>query len=149
MAKIFKVKVDGETFFVEVEEISQKPIIKHIENIKTGKIVADEKKAEEEKLEEKRETISAVPVDYPSNNSASTQIEKPKGDFILSPLPGKIISINVKQGQKIKKGDLILVIEAMKMENEIFASHDSTVKEIFVKSGDSVETNAKLIRLER
>lgn len=148
MGKVYKVKIDGETFFVEIEEIGQKPTIKHIESVKAEK-PAFEEKVEEKKLEEKKETPAAVPVDVPYGNGNSGKVEKPLGDFITSPLPGKIISINVKQGQKIKRGDLLLVLEAMKMENEVFASHEATVKEIYAKAGDTVETNARLIRLER
>ncbi len=147
MGKVFKVKIDGETFFVEIEEIGQKPAIKNIESVKAEKPAFEEKV--EEKLEGKKETPAAVPVDVPYGNGSPEKVEKPLGDFITSPLPGKIISINVKQGQKIKRGDLLLVLEAMKMENEVFASHEATVKEIYAKAGDTVETNARLIRLER
>lgn len=147
MGKVFKVKIDGETFFVEIEEIGQKPAIKNIESVKAEKPAFEEKV--KEKLEGKKETPASVPVDVPYDNGSPEKVEKPLGDFITSPLPGKIISINVKQGQKIKRGDLLLVLEAMKMENEVFASHEATVKEIYAKAGDTVETNARLIRLER
>lgn len=151
MGKIYKVKVDGETFLVEIEEVGQKPSVKYIEKTREDKATPQETKIKEEKTteinEEKKPSLS-VPVDF-INGSENTVKEKTLGDFITSPLPGKIISVNVKIGQKIKKGDLLLVIEAMKMENEIFASRESSVKEIYVKAGDLVETNQKLIKMER
>ncbi len=151
MGKVYKVKVDGETFLVEIEEVGQRPSIKHIEKTKEDKTTSQENKIAEEKtteIHEEKKALSSVPVDI-INGSENTVKEKALGDFITSPLPGKIISVNVKPGQKIKKGDLLLVIEAMKMENEVFASHETAVKEIYVKAGDLVETNQKLIKMER
>ena len=55
-------------------------------------------------------------------------------------MPGKILSIAVKKGQEVKEGDLILVLEAMKMENEIFCGRGGTVKEIPVNEGATVNT---------
>lgn len=151
MGKVYKVKVDGETFLVEIEEVGQKPSVKHIEKTREDKAPPQETEIKEEKTkeihEDKKPSLS-VPVDI-INGSENIVKEKTSGDFITSPLPGKIISVNVKAGQKIKKGDLLLVIEAMKMENEVFASHESSVKEIYVKAGDLVETNQKLIKMER
>lgn len=67
---------------------------------------------------------------------------------IKAPMPGIIIGIEVKEGDKIKEGDTLLILEAMKMENAIFSSKDATVKSISVKTGDTVEKNKLLIELE-
>jgi len=61
-------------------------------------------------------------------------------EVIVSPMPGKIVSIAVKKGQAVKEGDLILVLEAMKMENEIYCGRGGTVKEIAVSEGATVNT---------
>lgn len=61
-------------------------------------------------------------------------------EVITAPMPGKILSIAVKKGQEVKEGDLILVLEAMKMENEIFCGRGGTVKEIPVNEGATVNT---------
>jgi biotin carboxyl carrier protein len=66
---------------------------------------------------------------------------------IISPLPGLIIKIAVKEGDAVKEGQLVLVMEAMKMENEIHATKDGVVKEIKVKQGDSVVENDILMVL--
>jgi len=63
-------------------------------------------------------------------------------------MPGKIVKVLVENGQSVKAGDSLLVMEAMKMENEMKASADCTVKEIKVKAGDSVESGALLIDFE-
>lgn len=67
---------------------------------------------------------------------------------ILSPMPGTILAVKVSVGQQIKKGDTVVVLEAMKMENEIPATQDGTVSSIEVSNGATVETGATLITLE-
>ena len=64
---------------------------------------------------------------------------------VVSPLPGKVIKINVNQGDSVKRGDAVIVIEAMKMENKIAAGKDAVVDKINVKVGDLVQTNTILL----
>jgi glutaconyl-CoA decarboxylase len=63
-------------------------------------------------------------------------------------MPGKILDVKVTVGAAVKSGDVVLMLEAMKMENEIFAPEAGTVKEVRVNKGDSVDTGAVLIVLE-
>ena len=67
-----------------------------------------------------------------------------EGEPILAPLPGVITKILVATGQKVKKGDTVLVLEAMKMENNIEAPCDGTLKKFMVQKGDSVLEGAPL-----
>ena len=69
------------------------------------------------------------------------------GATVKSPLPGVIISIDVKEGQAVRKGQKVAVLEAMKMENEIQADADGTVAAILVSKGDSVLEGADIIKL--
>ena len=69
------------------------------------------------------------------------------GKDIVSPLPGVIISIDVKEGQTVKRGEKVAVIEAMKMENEILSECDGTVTAIHVSKGDSVLEDAKIVTI--
>lgn len=66
---------------------------------------------------------------------------------VAAPMPGKILNVKVSSGQSVKKGDVMLVIEAMKMENEIVAPSDGTVASIHAAVGDSVEAGATLATL--
>ena len=68
--------------------------------------------------------------------------------FLLAPMPGKIVSINVKDGQKIKSGENLLTLEAMKMENLITADKDTKIKKINVKPNDAVEVDQVLIEFD-
>lgn len=61
---------------------------------------------------------------------------------------GRIISINVKNGQPVKKGDLILVYEAMKMENDVEAGKDAVIKRVLVTEGEVVNTDTPLIEFQ-
>lgn len=79
--------------------------------------------------------------------SGGKKDKKQKND-ITSPMPGVILKINVKEGDEIKKGDVILVLEAMKMENEIKAIRDCKIKKINVEEKKSVNKNELLVILE-
>ena len=63
-------------------------------------------------------------------------------------MPGKIVSVNVKDGQKIKSGENLLILEAMKMENLITADKDTKIKKINVKPNDTVEVDQVLIEFD-
>ena len=66
------------------------------------------------------------------------------GETVSSPMPGTILSVNVQNGAAVKKGDVLMILEAMKMENEIIAPCDGTIASVNVQNGASVETGATL-----
>jgi len=82
---------------------------------------------------------------------AAPKAAAPKGAAgavkVNAPMPGKILSVKVSAGQSVKKGDVIMVLEAMKMENEIVAPQDGVIAGINVGAGDSVEAGAVLASL--
>lgn len=66
---------------------------------------------------------------------------------VKAPMPGNIMKVNVKPGQSVKKGDVLVVLEAMKMENDVCAPEDGTVASVEVSQGATVETDAVLVTL--
>ena len=66
------------------------------------------------------------------------------GETVTSPMPGTILSVNVKEGATVNKGDVLMILEAMKMENEIIAPCSGTIASVNVQNGASVETGATL-----
>ena len=95
----------------------------------------------------------AAPVAAPVPQPAPVVKEAPKaaptgGIQITSPMPGSIFKLNVKPGDSVKKGDVVLILEAMKMENEIFAAEDAVVSSVEVKEGATVNTGDVLVILE-
>src|SRR5258706_12644009 len=69
-------------------------------------------------------------------------------DFVTAPMPGRIVRVLVAPGVDVEAGTPLIVIEAMKMENELRASHAGKIAEIVVRPGDTVEGGAKLLRFE-
>lgn len=66
---------------------------------------------------------------------------------VVAPMSGKILGVKVSVGQAVKKGEVVAVLEAMKMENDIVALEDGTIASINVNVGDSVETNQTLVTI--
>ena len=67
------------------------------------------------------------------------------GEVIKSPMPGNVLKINVTPGQKVNEGDVLLILEAMKMENEVVSTKTGTVAQIVVEKGAVVETGSPLV----
>lgn len=67
------------------------------------------------------------------------------GEAVKAPMPGNVMKILVSQGQKVKEGEVLIILEAMKMENEIVASKSGTVAQIAVTKGQVVETGTPLV----
>ncbi len=132
--KQFKIKVNEKEYLVEVEEIttgvSSSPAapVSKVE----PKVVKEEPKQEERKPTK-------------SENKQSPTISTTEGEEIKAPMPGKILKINVSEGDVVKEGDTVLILEAMKMENEIIANSSGKVKKISVSVNDMVETDDTLL----
>lgn len=92
--------------------------------------------------------FSAAPQNE-NQGAAPAPASKPAGagKAVTSPLPGVIIEVSVKEGQAVKAGQKVAVIEAMKMENEIQASADGTVTAVLVNKGDSVLEGAEIVKI--
>lgn len=86
----------------------------------------------------------AAPVAAPAAPVASQSVSA-EGTSVPSPMPGTILSINVSVGQTVKSGDVLMILEAMKMENDISAPCDGTVKQILVSKGSTVNTDDVLV----
>jgi biotin carboxyl carrier protein len=79
-------------------------------------------------------------------NAGRSQLTTPSGErFIKAPIPGMIVKIMVQEGAEITANQPVIILEAMKMENELRAQRDGVVKEILINAGESVEQGAELI----
>lgn len=88
----------------------------------------------------------AAPVAVPAPAApAAPQAVSADGTKIVAPMPGSIVNINVSAGQAVKAGDVLIVLEAMKMENDITAPCDGTVKQIVTTKGATVNTDDVLL----
>ena len=90
----------------------------------------------------------AAPAPAPVAAAPAPKAAAPAGaTTVEAPMPGKILNIKVSEGQAVKFGEVVVIMEAMKMETEIVAPADGTVSKILVKAGDSVDTGAALVAL--
>ena len=81
--------------------------------------------------------VAAAPAAAPAAPAAPAGAALAAGEVVKSPMPGNILKINVAQGQKVNEGDVLIVLEAMKMENEIVATKSGTVAQIVTAQGRS------------
>ena len=77
--------------------------------------------------------------------AAAAPVVTGAGEAVNSPMPGTILKVNVAQGQAVKEGDVLCILEAMKMENEIMAPKDGTITQVLVTKGATVDTGAPLV----
>ncbi len=91
---------------------------------------------------------AAAPSDVPAAAPAApaaAPVVTGAGESVGAPMPGTILKVNVQNGQAVKAGTVLVVLEAMKMENEILAPKDGTVTQVLVSKGSSVDTGAPLV----
>jgi biotin carboxyl carrier protein len=139
LSRIFKVKVNGKSYDVEVEEVPSNS--------------SNKTPVQESKPEPKQEVKKTVPTPSPVKNEepkepAPTQSSDENEKEVLAPLPGVVIDIKVKVGDKVNPGDKLMVIEAMKMENEIPSEIAGVVDKILVSKGDNVDGDEPVIILK-
>lgn len=87
----------------------------------------------------------AAPAAAPAAPAAVPAAALASGEVVKAPMPGNILKINVAPGQKVEDGDVLIVLEAMKMENEIVATKSGTVAQVAVSKGAVVETGTPLV----
>lgn len=134
--KKFKFKIDGNEFEVSVNEIEQN--IAEVEVNGTPFTVEIERQEKSSSSTMIRKPAGKVaPIATPTRSAVATAVK--------SPLPGSIIKVLVTPGQTVKRGDVLLTVESMKMENNILAEHDGVVKKIYVQAGQSVMQGDVLI----
>ncbi|CEP77919.1 MAG: biotin/lipoyl-containing protein [Defluviitoga tunisiensis] len=152
MKKKFKVTINNKTYEVEVEDIGTELSISEDARTEISRRVEDdtnikslEKRKKKEAKKRKEKEVFSKEVNQLSEEMASTSGSEKE---VKAPLPGIIIDVFVSEGQKINVGDTLVVIEAMKMENEIPSEYSGTVEKIFVKKGDTVEGDQILMLIK-
>ena len=87
----------------------------------------------------------AAPADAPAAAASAAPVVTGSGETVNAPMPGNILKVNVQNGQAVKAGEVLVVLEAMKMENEIMAPKAGTVTQVLVSKGSTVDTGAPLV----
>jgi 3-methylcrotonyl-CoA carboxylase alpha subunit len=84
-----------------------------------------------------------------NNENAASGSSVEGGNNLFAPMPGKVLVINVEEGQEVKRGTVLVVVEAMKMENNIIAGTDAIIEKVNVKEGEMVDTDKQLVQLKK
>ena len=126
----YKITLNGRTYEVEVEA-GKAMLLSEYEAVAPAPAAA------------------AAPAAAPASAAAPAAPAAPvvtgAGEAINAPMPGNILKVNVKAGDAVKSGTVLVVLEAMKMENEIMAPKDGTVTQVLVSKGSTVDTGAPLV----
>ena len=126
----YKVTLNGRTYEVEVEA-GKAMLLDEYEAIAPAPVAAA--------------PVAAAPAAAPAAAAPAAPVVTGAGEAVNAPMPGNILKVNVQNGQAVKAGEVLVVLEAMKMENEIMAPKDGTVTQVLVSKGSTVDTGAPLV----
>jgi biotin carboxyl carrier protein len=142
----FKFKIDGTEYTANVEEKEDGKLAVTV-NGKAYEVEVPGHVAAAPKVQPVKPAAAAAPVAAPAAAPAAPKKASGAGTAITAPLPGVITSIEVKEGDQVKAGQTVIVMEAMKMANNITAESDGTVKAILVQQGAQVQSGDALIEI--
>lgn len=127
----YKVTLNGKTYEVEVEK-SKAILLDEYEALAPAPAAAA--------------PVAAAPAAAPATAPApAAPVNLAAGETVAAPMPGNILRIDVNQGDTVKEGQILVILEAMKMENEIVAPKDGTVAQVVTSKGAVVDTGSPLV----
>ena len=127
----YKVTLNGKTYEVEVEQ---------------GKaVLLDEYEALAPAPAASAAPVAAAPSAAPAPVAPTAPVNLAAGETVTAPMPGNIIRVDVSQGDTVKAGQILIILEAMKMENEIVSPKDGTVAQVVTSKGSVVDTGSPLV----
>ena len=126
----YKVTLNGRTYEVEVEH-GKAILLDEYEAIAPAPVAAA--------------PVAAAPAAAAPAAAPAAPVVTGAGEAVNAPMPGNILKVNVKAGDAVKEGQCLVVLEAMKMENEIMAPKAGTVTQVLVSKGSTVDTGAPLV----
>lgn len=151
--KTYKYKIDGAAYDVTINEVQGRRAKVVVNGIPFDVEMQGTQLTEDNLPTVDTTSAPEAPAPAPAEQPAATASapsasEAGKGNPVKAPLPGVVTKILVKAGQAVKKGENILVLEAMKMENNITAENDGTVTAVCVNPGDSVLEGTVLLTID-
>ncbi|MEA4812843.1 MAG: biotin/lipoyl-containing protein [Anaerolineaceae bacterium] len=142
---LIKVEIDGQVYQVKILEVQGDAVVTEVDG-NSFEVKLDKETAQ---AAPRLEAASAAPAKQESAPAAPKVQVVSEGESAMtlkSPLPGTIVEIKVKPGQSVKNGEVLMILEAMKMKNSIRSSRDGVVAEIYVNPKDQVKHNQPLLR---
>jgi biotin carboxyl carrier protein len=136
-SRVFRITVNGKAFEVGVEQATgTQPVVQSVSQVAATPVLVAQR------------SVVVPPSPPAAFRSAPSHRSAATSNLMKSPLPGKILKVFATPGKAFKRGDTLLIIEAMKMENEILAPRDCVVSEVHVEVNQSVKTGEPLLRME-
>lgn len=147
MSQQVTVIVDGREYVVEVGDLSERPIRATV-NQKTYQVQAPGPAAQPAKPAAPVQRTAPPAAPAPAVQAAAPSAPAASGSAITAPMPGDILEVKVKPGDQVNPGDVVCVLEAMKMKNMIRTSRGGVVASVEVSSGQAVDYGAVLVVFE-
>ena len=135
----YSVTTQGKSYLVEIEDINTRPVVAYVEGIRF-EVIPDTNPAGV--LQDVKDERKFRPIETPKSDS------KPHVNEMTAPLPGTVIEVFVEAGDVIEAGQVIVIIEAMKMKNSIRSTRAGKITEVLIRAGETVAHKQILIRLE-
>jgi pyruvate carboxylase subunit B len=133
----YVVKVAGQCYEVEIEDLYARPIIACVDG-QEFKVSPEDS----EKLASQKEQKAITPIELTKERSASNTTS----NELTAPLPGTVIELFARTGDTVEAGQVLLVIEAMKMKNSIRSTRSGTITEVLINAGETVAHKQALVR---
>ena len=138
----YNVTIQDKSYVVEIEDINARPVIAYVEGIRFEVIPDTDPVGSQVKAELRKEAQGNESFDLRKSATSSNSHE------MAAPLPGLVIEVFVKPGDEIEAGQVILIIEAMKMKNSIRSTRGGKISEVLVDAGQTVAHKQALVRFE-
>jgi biotin carboxyl carrier protein len=146
MTKNYKVYVNGKAYEVQIEELGPQPVTQQYASPLSVPQKSEPAPVQKQPVPEKT-AVAKTPEKESTTAPTSNKPSAGRGKEFIAPMSGLVIDVFVKNGQKVKFGDTLLKIEAMKMENDIICDIDGVVEEVNVQKGENVETGKTMVSI--
>lgn len=144
----YKITVNNQTYEVEIENINARPVIAFVDGdrfeVMPENAEQDSVNREADEIKNKAQKKAFDP--HPAPVASSSPNPALSGNSLTAPLPGTIVEVFVKAGEKVEAGQVVVIIEAMKMKNSIRSVYSGTVSEVLVSAGQSVAHKQALMK---
>jgi biotin carboxyl carrier protein len=139
----YNVTIQDKSYLVEIEDINARPVIAYVEGIRVEVIPDTNPLGVEGGRREVQKEANETPL-MDARRAASA----PNTNELTAPLPGTVVEVFVKEGDVLEAGQVVIIIEAMKMKNSIRSTRAGKVAEVLVRAGDTVAHKQALVRFE-
>ena len=149
MTSRYRITVEGVTYDIEVGDVSSSPVHVQVDGVEFQVEIPDTGPDRSSRSVQARSERRPAPRPRPAQRARpDTSATTDSDDVVRAPMPGRIVRVNVSNGDSVQRGQALVVLESMKMENTIAATRDGTVSQVHVAADESVQQGQSLVELE-